>query len=142
MSLPALIDALAEVLTIVPDVAVHSVPPNTLETERVIVLYERPGDSTVLHHKPLSIEFTDTVFIELHHVIKKDATESVVGEARATHEAVREAMFRSWATTRFNKTATEFLEFRTEIFGPMEYAEAITFGFRIAAVIKHADTYA
>jgi hypothetical protein len=79
------------------------------------------------------------VFVEFHHQMAVDVDPAVVLDVRETFETVKLTLYGAWSHGRFDKTVKQMQDTRSEFFGPMEYGEAITFGFRLAVQLTHTD---
>ena len=124
-----------------PGIEILTSPPDKLPDHRVFLLYEQPGASEPSQHTGraggIVAQNTDVFRIEYHYPIAQAPGDEVVGDARSRFDAMRLALWKDFRVSRFSRTARGLNGIRTDIYGPMEYGNSVSFGFRLELEIVH-----
>lgn len=143
MSVELVIAAVGRVLQTVPGAdGVLIEPPQKAPAGRFFLVYARPAEAIPFTHTSRdgggpTWKASDTVVVEWHRAIGPEVTPDVVSEAYRMLDRTRAALAGAFVRDRFGGSVLGLGSVTTTYLGPMEYAAAISFGFRCNLALTH-----
>lgn len=142
MAVSEIVSAIAATLRDVDGIdQAPDVPPAILGDNVMALTYPQPGDSTPQNHsgrggRPV-VGNADTIVVEVHRKLQNDQIAEGIGWLATMFDAVRAAIWREYADTKFDRTVTSLSAIRTETYGNLSWGSDETFGFRLTLDVTH-----